>query len=124
MRDGNDVGVPVLVHTPKSLNTEYLNPAIVFAHGGGGVAGNAAMFKGSLSHLAVETNTVVFNVDYRIAPQTKCPKNVLDFYCAIKHITENTESLGIDPAKIAIAGESGGGYICLGAMVSYILHIG
>ena len=32
-------------------------------------------------------------------------------------IQENAESLGIDPSRIAIAGESGGGYICFGTMV-------
>ena len=60
---------------------------------------------------------VFFNVDYRLAPETKCPHNVLDFYCAIKHILENAAPLGLDPSRIAIAGESGGGYICAAAMV-------
>ena len=67
--------------------------------------------------MACETDVVFFNVDYRLAPETKCPKNALDFYCAVKHIKENGESLGIDPLRIAIAGDSGGGYICFASMV-------
>merc|ERR550539_2293976 len=67
--------------------------------------------------MAVEGNIVIFNVDYRLAPGTKCPNNVKDFYMAIKYVANNAEKLGIDPSKIAIAGDSGGGYICLGAEV-------
>ena len=42
---------------------------------------------------------------------------MLDFYEAIKYVSVNAEDLGVDPARIAMAGESGGGYICSGAMV-------
>ena len=45
------------------------------------------------------------------------PNNVLDFYEVIKYVSLHASALGVDPARIAIAGESGGGYICAGAMV-------
>ena len=117
LRDENDFEVPVLVHTPKQLVGKSSNAAIIYAHGGGVVGGEAHMFKGGLSDLAVETGVVCFNVDYRLAPETKLPKNVLDFYCSVKHICENAAQLGIDASRIAIAGESGGGYICFATMV-------
>ena len=60
---------------------------------------------------------VVFNVDYRLAPETKCPQNILDFYCSLKHVIDNADALGIDSSKVGISGESGGGYICFGTMV-------
>ena len=50
---------------------------------------------------------------------SRCPNNVLDFYCALKHVASHASELGVDPARIAMAGESGGGYICAGAMVGY-----
>ena len=37
-----------------------------------------------------------------------------DMYVVVKHVYENAEALGIDKRKIAIAGESGGGYVCYG----------
>ena len=117
MRDGNDFEVPVLVHTPKEIAGKKANPAIIYAHGGGVVAGTAIQMKPILSHIACKLGVVYFNVDYRLAPETKCPKNVLDFYCAVKHVKENAEELGIDPSRIAIAGDSGGGYICFASMV-------
>jgi len=117
LRDGNDFAVPVLVHTPKHLVNERSNPAWIYAHGGGVVALDAESVKGELSGMATENDIVCFNVNYRLAPETKCPKNALDFYCAVKHIIENADDLGIDVSRIAIAGDSGGGYICFAVMV-------
>ena len=116
-RDGHDCSVPVLVHTPKRLESHRGNPAIIYAHGGGGVSCSAELFKPWLSRAADSFGVVYFNVDYRIAPETKCPKNALDFYWAVKHIVENAKDLGIDPTRIAIAGDSGGGYIAMATMV-------
>jgi len=112
-----EYNVTVLVHSPKSLAGDKSRACIIYAHGGGAVGGSAKGYAGFLSHMAVDCGVVVFNVDYRLAPETRCPNNVLDFYEAVKYVTKNTEDLGIDPARIAIAGESGGGYICAAAMV-------
>ena len=58
----------------------------------------------------------------RLTPDSSAPNNVLDFYEAIKHVASNTAALGVDPARICMAGESGGGYICAGAMVQLALR--
>merc|ERR1712198_616809 len=112
-----EYNVKVLVHSPKSLAGEKARPAIVYAHGGGCIGGSAEMYKGFLAHMAVDSRVIVFNVDYRLAPETRCPNNVLDFYEAIKYVAANADELGVDSARICMAGESGGGYICAGAMV-------
>ena len=109
--------VIVKVITPKTLQGKKNNAAYVYAHGGGAVGGTVEQHKPFLDLMAINGNFVVFNVDYRLAPGTKCPNNVKDFYMAIKYVANNAEKLGIDPSKIAIAGDSGGGYICLGAEV-------
>ena len=117
LRDGNDYAVPVLVHTPKSLEAKRDNPAVIYAHGGGAVSGTAEMFQPWLAQIASDCGVIYFNVDYRLAPETKCPKNALDFYCAVKHIVEHAADYGVDPQRIAIAGDSGGGYIVMATMV-------
>merc|ERR1712038_1942238 len=109
--------VPVFVYTPKTLQENKSNAAYIYAHGGGAVSGTAANFKCALAYSAVAMNMVVFNVDYRLGPETKSPNNVKDFYMAIKYVIANAQSLGIDASKVAIGGDSGGGYICLGAEV-------
>ena len=48
-RDGNDCEVPVLVHTPKSIADKTGRAAIIYAHGGGVVAGTAEQMRGPLS---------------------------------------------------------------------------
>ncbi len=116
-RDGNDASVPVFVSIPKTLAGRKDKAAVIFAHGGGCVAGDAEIVQAFVSSFAVECDVVYFNVDYRIAPETKCPNNALDFYCAVKHIVENASEFGIDPSKIAIHGESGGGYVAGSALV-------
>jgi len=116
-----EYNVKVLVHEPKSLAGEKNRPAIVYAHGGGCIGGSADLYTHCLAHMAVDCRVVVYNVDYRLAPETRCPNNVLDFYEAIKYVAANAEQLGVDPSRIAMAGESGGGYICAGAMVQLAL---
>merc|ERR1711892_719719 len=106
-----------LIHTPKAISRDTGRPAIIYAHGGGCIAGSANIYKQYLSTMASVSGVVVFNVDYRLAPETLCPNNVLDFYHSVKYIVANADKLGIDPKRIAIAGESGGGYVCAGAMV-------
>lgn len=90
---------------------------MIYAHGGGAVSGTAEMYKPVTAGLAVETNTVVISVDYRLAPETKCPDNVRDFYQALKFVKENCARWRLNPDRLVISGESGGGYICFGAMV-------
>jgi len=114
--DGN-YDVRVIVHKPKALEDKRNHACLIYAHGGGAIALTADMYSGFLAHMAVTCGIIVFNVDYRLAPETKCPNNVLDFYEVVKYVMKNASELQVDPARIGIAGESGGGYICAGAMV-------
>ena len=110
--------VPVYTYTPKSLEgTDEKRVAYIYAHGGGVVSGDASMYQNILCHYAVECGVVVFNVDYRLAPETRCPNNIKDYYEVVKYVHKNAKALGIDSSKIVIGGESGGGYICLGSAV-------
>jgi len=109
--------VKVLVHEPKVLAGTASRRSLIWAHGGGVCAGSAKGLQGFLSRLAVHCNLVVYNVEYRLSPEVKCPNNIKDFYSCLKYVYSNAQKLGLDATRISIGGESGGGYICFGTMV-------
>ncbi|MGI4742184.1 MAG: alpha/beta hydrolase [Janthinobacterium lividum] len=103
-------GVPVRVYTPTAAATGA-RPAIVYYHGGGWVIGSLAVYEPSAKALAERTGAIVFSVDYRLASETanKFPAAHEDAYAAYKYVRDNAATLGVNPAKIAVAGESAGG---------------
>ncbi len=91
-------------------------PAILHIHGGGMISGRARNLTAFCQSLAAEFGAVVVNVDYRLSPETPFPGPVLDNYAALEWMAANAQSLGIDPTRIAVMGESAGGG--LAAMVA------
>ena len=76
--------ITVYVHVPHSLKDDDKRVGIVYAHGGGVISGSAHGYQPATGALAVETQCVVFSVEYRLATETKCPDNIADFYNALK----------------------------------------
>jgi acetyl esterase len=98
-------GVRVLVFTPPD---ERLRPAILHIHGGGMVIGSAHGFRRGAAAMAIAGDAVVVSVDYRLAPETPFPGPQEDCYAALLWLFANADALGVDPARIAVAGESAG----------------
>ena len=109
-RDGNDASVRVWVYRPLSLKDDDAAPAIIYSHGGGSVAGCLEDMEPYLAQMAVQTGTVVCGVGYRMVPDIRFPYTMLDTYAGAKHVIEAARSLRIDPARIALSGDSAGGY--------------
>ena len=84
-------------------------PAVLHIHGGGYVAGSAAASKRDIQQLALGQDCVVVSVEYRLAPETVFPGSLNDNYAALKWLHQNAASLGVDPKRIAVKGESAGG---------------
>ena len=84
-------------------------PLLVFFHGGGFMLGTLALYDTACRRLAVQGNCAVLSVDYRLAPETQFPGAVLDSYAATRWACDNAGLLNIDPAKIAVGGDSAGG---------------
>ncbi len=97
------------VHRPK--NGDRKLPLIVSFHGGGFIAGTAAQNDWLNSYLAARCPAVVVSVEYRLAPQHPLPQPVEDGYDTLVGLVDDAVGWGIDPAAVAVMGESAGGMI-------------
>lgn len=109
--------VRVLHYTPPG-SAEGPRPALLHIHGGGYVLGMPEINDAANRAIALAHGAVVVSVAYRLAPETVWPGALEDCYSALTWLHENAGALGIDPARIAVAGESAGG----GHAVALALH--
>jgi len=102
-----------LVHRIKGP-PQKKQKALIFFHGGGVVFGTRFSEAVTCDRYAIESNAVVINVDYRLAPENPLPAGYLDGYAAVKWVIANADRLGIDKNRIGTLGDSGGGLITSG----------
>jgi acetyl esterase len=82
---------------------------LVYFHGGGFMLGTLGLYDTTCRRLALAGNCALLSVDYRMAPETIFPGAVLDAYAATRWASANAGLLKIDPARIAVGGDSAGG---------------
>jgi len=102
--------LPVRIYRPMTHPHDPL-PGTVYFHGGGWVICGLDSHDGACRRLANAVNAVVVSVDYRLAPEHPYPAAVDDGYAALEWVTSHANELGIDPSRIAVAGDSAGGNI-------------
>ncbi|MEX1251866.1 MAG: alpha/beta hydrolase [Hyphomonas sp.] len=86
-----------------------LRPAILHLHGGGYIMGNPEFMGPQCALWADAFDAVVVGAAYRLGPETRYPGNVEDAYAALAWMIAHASELGINTARIAVAGESAGG---------------
>lgn len=94
--------------------------ALVWIHGGGMVVGAPWIDHRLCDRLARELGLLVVSVDYRLAPEHPFPAAVEDCWAALTWLHGRAEELGVDPARIGVAGASAGGG--LAASVAQLAH--
>ncbi|WP_074204971.1 alpha/beta hydrolase [Parasphingorhabdus marina] len=90
------------------------SPAFLHIHGGGLVAGCARAHDRRNLRLCGELGITVLSVDYRLAPENPYPAAMQDCLGALDWLFENAAAVGIDPAAIAVGGDSAGGGLAAG----------
>ncbi|MEO4028632.1 alpha/beta hydrolase fold domain-containing protein, partial [Chromobacterium vaccinii] len=99
----------------RAAYAEGPQPAIVFAHGGGWCLCSLELYDNPCRALANASQCVVLSVDYRLAPEHRFPVPLEDFYSGVAWVFAQAARLGIDPARIAVGGDSAGGNLAAAA---------
>ena len=82
--------------------------AILFMHGGGCVIGDLETHDIFCRALCHDTGATVFSLDYRLAPEHPFPAAVEDTVAALRWLSHEASGLGLDPKRLAVAGDSAG----------------
>src|ERR1700722_2233268 len=86
-------------------------PAVIIVHGGGFARGNKRTYVTPLFDLLSMSGFAWFTIDYRMAPEFQLPQATEDVANAIRWVRANAAKYHVDPDKIALAGESAGGFL-------------
>jgi acetyl esterase len=105
VRDVDAAGVPARLYRPEAPT----DGAILFAHGGGWAIGSLETHDVLCRELANASGATVLSVDYRLAPEHPFPAALDDCDTAWYWLRGNAYELGVDPDRLALAGDSAGG---------------
>ncbi|MBV9827192.1 MAG: alpha/beta hydrolase [Alphaproteobacteria bacterium] len=97
--------IPVRFYWPNASGTL---PAIAYYHGGGHVIGSLDTHDLIARNLCSLSEAVVMSVDYRMGPEDKFPAAVDDSFAALQWLHANAASLGADPQRLGVHGDSAG----------------
>ena len=103
-----DVG-DVRVRIVRPPDADGMLPAILYMHGGGWVLGNAGTHDRLVRELAVGVGAAVVFVEYDRSPEAHYPVGIEQGYATAQWITREGASNGLDPNRMAVAGDSVGG---------------
>jgi acetyl esterase/lipase len=94
-------------------------PGILHIHGGGYTASTALLGLRGVQETAEALDVPIVSVEYRLAPETPWSGSLHDNYAALLWLHANGAEIGVDPARIAVMGESaGGGHAALLTMLA------
>ena len=98
-------GVTADVVVPRG---EGPHPVLVYLHGGGWVCGSPKTHR-KLGYRFAEAGYLVFNVDYRLAPEHPFPTPFEDCLAAVRWAHREAARFGGDATRLAVGGDSAGG---------------
>jgi acetyl esterase len=103
--------IPVRIYRPPGP----ARAALVYLHGGSWIAGSPETHDFVTASLAMNTGAQVLSVHYRRAPENPYPAPTEDALAALRWALGHAAALGLDPARIGLAGDSAGGNLAAGA---------
>jgi acetyl esterase/lipase len=91
--------------------------AVYYVHGGGMILSNVSIYDRPVARYVSASGVPFLSVEYRYAPEYPHPVPVEDCYAGLSWLVEHAEELGIDPGRIAVMGDSGGGGVAAGLAI-------
>lgn len=88
-------------------------PTCMFFHGGGFMLGSLETHDALCRSLAAQSGAAFVSVGFRLSPEHKFPIPIEDCLTATRWVRAHADALGLNAAKMAVAGESSGGNIAL-----------
>jgi acetyl esterase/lipase len=100
--------------TTEQLESSTPQPAWLQFHGGGVCALSIEIYAPLLAKQAAESGAQLLAVEYRLAPEHPAPAPVEDCYAALRWASSHAAELNLDPARLGLMGDSGGGALVAG----------
>ncbi|CAG0989248.1 epsilon-lactone hydrolase [Rhodocyclaceae bacterium] len=101
------------LYRPLGSGSEERLPALLWYHGGGCVVGNIESYDSLCRDLANRSGCAVLAASYRLAPEAPFPAAVEDAYFALQWTAAHADILHIDASRLAVGGDSAGGYLAI-----------
>jgi acetyl esterase len=109
--DGAAGALAARLYIPSARFRAEARPTLLFFHGGGMALGDLESHDATCRHLAERSGVQVLSVEYALAPEKPFPAGVDDCFAAYEWLVKNTDAVDADPARLAVGGDSAGGYM-------------
>jgi acetyl esterase len=124
LRDERDLSLPgpygqvsCRLYLPDNDNT-VRPPLLVYAHGGGFMQGSLPSWDAMLRELVRQSGAAALSVDYKLSPEHRFPKAFEEMVAVTRLAAQEGAGFGVDPARIAVGGDSAGANLALGAALA------